>query len=151
MWARLTLAPEYGTKPRQQRMRRFVVGKFAVAMAVIAALVIGSGATAAGRWVISNVGQIKPSVRAQLSAVRVITTYGPNVTLGTGNSSIQSSVAACPRGTVVTGGGWYGSNSPASVATSAPNANGWLVVMQANSSEKESFQALARCEYTGGH
>jgi hypothetical protein len=42
-------------------MRRFVL-----TITVIAALVIAGGATAAGTWVISNINQIKPSVRHQL-------------------------------------------------------------------------------------
>lgn len=118
-----------------------------IAAAVVAVLLVAGGATAASRFIITNINQIKPSVRAQLSAVRIVTAYGPTVVLGTGNSSIQSSVAVCPRGTVVAGGGWYGSNSPAIIATSAPNGNnGWGVVMQADSTEKQSFQAVARCE-----
>jgi hypothetical protein len=40
--------------------------RFAVVTVVVGLLLGGGGAYAAGRWVISNIGQIKPSVRAQL-------------------------------------------------------------------------------------
>jgi hypothetical protein len=117
-----------------------------IAVAILGVLVIAGGASAATKYLITSINQIKPSVRAQISALRIVTAYGPTVVLGTGNSSIQSSVAVCQRGTVVAGGGWYGSNLPAIIATSAPDGNGWLVVMQADSTEKQSFQAVARCE-----
>ena len=40
--------------------------KVAVAAAVIGALAAAGGAGAAGRWVITNINQIKPTVRHQL-------------------------------------------------------------------------------------
>lgn len=110
-------------------------------------LAVASGAAASG-YLITRIEQIKPSVRAQLSRVRVVSAYGPSVVLGTGDLSVQSSLAVCPHGTVVTGGGWYGSpGSPAAtLVTSAPDLNRWLVVMQNDSTEHPSFQAIARCE-----
>jgi hypothetical protein len=42
------------------------VRKLAVAVAVVGALALAAGAGAAGRWVVSNINQIKPSVRHQL-------------------------------------------------------------------------------------
>ncbi len=89
-----------------------------ILVATLGVFIIAGGATAATKYLITSINQIEPSVRAQLSAVRIVTAYGPSVVLGTGDSSIQSSTAVCPRGTVVTGGGWYGSNSPAIIATS---------------------------------
>lgn len=50
----------------RSQQRRGEVRKLAVAVAVLGALAFAAGAGAAGRWVVSNINQIKPSVRHQL-------------------------------------------------------------------------------------
>ena len=95
--------------------------KFAVAISVIGALVIAGGATAAGRWVISNINQIKPSVRHQLRGntgpsgpagvvPQVVTVASENLTLAAGQSTYDLDPngfeATCPAGMVVLGTGF---------------------------------------------
>ena len=121
-------------------MKRTIV----ILVGAIVLAAVASGAAASG-YLITRIDQIRPSVRAQLSTVHVVTAYGATKILGTGDASAESSVAACPHGTVVTGGGWYG-GPPAILDTSAPYDNGWLVAMENHSTEHPSFQAVARCE-----
>ena len=96
-------------------MRR---SRFAVALAVIGALVVAGGASAASRWVISSINQIKPSVRAQLNRAsgaqgqQIVAVDSSHLTLKPGQTSVELAGnnwrAKCPRGMVVVGTGFDG-------------------------------------------
>jgi hypothetical protein len=84
--------------------------------AAIAILVIAGGAAAATRFVITNINQIKPSVRAQLRGSRgprgpvgfgqVTDVLGRSFTLQPGQSNVNiSDDVNCPTGAVVVGTG----------------------------------------------
>jgi hypothetical protein len=163
------------------------VRKYTIALIVIGALLLAGGAAAAGRYVITNIHQIKPSVRAQLrghrgprgfTGARGLTgAQGPSGPAGPAGASgaqfvsqasgamatlcdddslscsVGSSVATCPGGTVVVGGGWDGSPDPPVLATVAFNrplgTNAWEVIMADNSGGNvgftQTFTAVATC------
>lgn len=86
-------------------MRKYTIG---LALAVIAAIAIAGGATAAGRYVITNINQIKPRVLAQLygpGQIRVVDS--PKVVLQPGQSTYDTNPnnfqATCPTGWTVVG------------------------------------------------
>jgi hypothetical protein len=68
---------------------------------------------------------------------------------GGGVCVVGSSVATCPAGSVVIGGGWTGESSPspdATVGYDFPLGNNrWQVVMTNNSMLTSSFHAVAIC------
>jgi hypothetical protein len=85
-----------------------VMRRYAVVAAVVGALVIAGGAYGVGRYVITNINQIKPRVLAQLygpGIVRVV--ESPKVVLQPGQSSYdvnpKNFQATCPRGWTVIG------------------------------------------------
>ena len=106
-------------------MRRFTAG-----VAVVAVLAFAGGATAASRWVVSNLNQIKPSVRAQLrtrgpqgpqgpqgaqgpagpagvsstSNIQDAAASSPICAFGSGSCDVASATASCPAGSYVVGG-----------------------------------------------
>jgi len=109
--------------------------------ATVGVLLVAGGAFAAGRFIITNVNQIKPSVRAQLKGTRgprgVRGPQGPQGSQGapgaTGTrgpagipgitrvesafvtvpaNGVNGTFALCPPGDVVLGGGWDGGSSP---------------------------------------
>lgn len=83
-----------------------------------------------------------------------ITVSGPPTFLGTSQAdAVGASVAQCPGGSRVTGGGWNGGSSPPVDATVAFNeelGNGWEVIMVNNASITSTFAAVARCIGVGG-
>jgi hypothetical protein len=110
-------------------MRRFTAGA-----AVLAVLAFAGGAAAAGRWVITNVNQIKPNVRAQLKGnsgrqgpqglpgaqgvpgaqgpagpagligIQTVSASSPICAFGAGSCSVADVTASCPPGSYVVGG-----------------------------------------------
>jgi hypothetical protein len=137
--------------------------RFSVAIVVIAALsVLGGGAYAASRYVITSTKQIKPSVLKQFQA-RLNTFEGrgavanmcPSGTDTTGQCEIGFSDARCPGGTTVLGGGLDGGSNPpvsATIGYSEPDRDGrgWNVVMANDGSTVTTFSAVAVCLGTVG-
>jgi hypothetical protein len=127
--------------------------RFAVVAVIIGALVGAGGTYAASRWVISNINQIKPSVRAQLKGSRgprgvtgaqglqgLQGARGPSgangtngathVTVRQGNPSVVAdgepgtADVLCNLGEVATGGGSSTTGEGWSVEQSAPLTTG---------------------------
>jgi hypothetical protein len=86
------------------------------------------------------------------SAANVVHVAGPSVTMcasGTVSCAIGVSVATCPAGKVVIGGGWDGEQNPlidASVGYNEPSGtNQWEVIMANRTVISASFHAVAVC------
>jgi len=154
------------------------VKKFAAAAAVLGSLAFAGGAVAGGRWVITNLSQIKPNVRHQLRGDTG--PQGPQGSEGPQGSQgpagpagmpgaaevesaevvltsggVNGTYASCPAGDVAIGGGWDGGSSPPSDATVGyddpiGNNTAWDVTMADNSSGITStFAAVVECAPTG--
>ncbi len=63
--------------------------------------------------------------------------------------AVDSSVAQCPPGQTVLGGGWDGESLPPVSATVGYNqplgAGGWMVIMANNGGPTSTFHAVATC------
>lgn len=124
-------------------------GILTIVAAVVASVVVAGGATAAGRYLITNTHQIKPSVMAQLHGTRGPRGFqgaqgneglqgaqgqsGPagianvqDVSNSTsycdssgGSCSVASITATCPAGSYVTGGGAYDDTIQTPISTFA--------------------------------
>jgi hypothetical protein len=73
---------------------------------------------------------------------------------GGGACAVGSSVATCPSGSVVLGGGWSSAGSPPVVASVAYNkpvgTSSWQVIMASNTSAiSQDFYAVATCATSG--
>lgn len=101
--------------------------KLAVGVTVLTMLAFAAGAGAAGRWVISNINQIKPSVRHQLrgktgprgpagAVPQIVLVQSEPLTLNPGQSSYDvdpnNFEATCPAGYTVIGTGFNGPFPP---------------------------------------
>lgn len=68
-----------------------------------------------------------------------------------GSCSVASATAACPSGTVVSGGGFRhlsggGTSLSNTLAWSAPNGNGWgIIIVNNDDASGDEFVATARC------
>ena len=161
-------------------MRRCSASLVVSVLALVLAL---AGTAVAGGYIITSTKQIKPSVRkalkgkrgprgyagidgaqgapgvpGQFSAANVTVVRGAPVTMCSDSGSFQScqvasSVAQCPAGSIVLGGGWDGLSNPPVDATVGYNyalaAGAWEVVMSNAAAISASFQAVATCA-TGG-
>jgi hypothetical protein len=102
--------------------------------------------------------QGNPGPAGGFSVANVTQASGPSALMcvsGGGSCEVGSSVATCPAGSVVLGGGWDGENNPPVVATvgySKPlGANTWEVIMVNNdSSLSANFHAVATCAMSSG-
>jgi hypothetical protein len=156
----------------------------ALVVALVALFAALGGTAVASGWVISNINQIKPSVRHELrgntgpqGAQGPAGPQGPAGATGPAGASgansqtevagasatmcdtsgaacqVAGSVATCPPGTVVAGGGWDGESNPPVLATVSYNkplgGNAWEVIMIDNSGGgtgfTQSFNAIATC------
>ena len=157
-------------------MRRFVRNRpsGALLVALVALFVAVGGTAVASGWVITRIGQIKPSVRHQLrgnagpqgpqgpqgpagpagAAGRagipgVVMVESAMVTLASG--AVNGTFASCPAGDVALGGGWDGGTTPPVLATVAyndpiGNNTAWNVTMVDNQSGQSStFAAVVEC------
>jgi hypothetical protein len=151
-------------------MRRFLRNRPSGALVVaLGALFVALGGTAvANGWVITRIGQIKPSVRHQLRGnvgpqgsagpagatgpagiPGVVIVESTMVTLASG--AVNGTFAACPAGDVALGGGWDGGTAPPVLATVAyndpiGNNTAWDVTMVDNQSGQSStFAAVVEC------
>jgi hypothetical protein len=114
-------------------MRKFVIG-----VVVLGTLAFAGGAFAGGRWVITSINQIKPSVRHQLrgnvgpqGAPGSQGPAGPEGAAGPAGpagipgvvevesafvvipaNGVNGAYASCPAGDVALGGGWDGGTDP---------------------------------------
>lgn len=129
--------------------------KLTVVLVAIGLMAVAGGATAASQYIITNIHQIKPSVRAHLRGQRgprglqgstgaqgapgltsVKTVIG-NVVDATPcctDTSIIMATVQCPAGSVAVAGGWSADpNNIAAAPDFIDNApigpNGWIVVM----------------------
>lgn len=152
-----------------------------IAAGVVAFLCLAG--TASASFVITSMNQISPHVRAQLRGHKGARgPQGPSgpagpagaaaaqtVSQATGSQAtmcdyvgsscqVGSSVATCPAGTIVTGGGWDGGSLPPTLATVGYNkplgTNAWEVIMVDNSNGDagftQTFNAVATCVGGGG-
>ena len=157
-------------------MRGFVRNRpsGALLVALVALFVAVGGTAVASGWVITRIGQIKPSVRHQLrgnagpqgpqgpqgpagpagAAGRagipgVVMVESAMVTLASG--AVNGTFASCPAGDVALGGGWDGGTTPPVLATVAyndpiGNNTAWNVTMVDNQSGQSStFAAVVEC------
>ena len=158
-------------------MRRLVRNRPSGALLVaLVALFVALGGTAlASGWVITRIGQIKPSVRHQLRGnvgpqglqgpagptgasgpagiPGVVEVESAMVTLTSGG--VNGAYAPCPAGDVALGGGWDGGTTPPVLATVAynypiGNNTAWDVTMADNQSGNTStFAAVVECTPAG--
>lgn len=154
-------------------MRRFLRNRPSGArlVALVALFVALGGTAAASGWVITRIGQIKPSVRHQLRGNAgpqgpdgpagpigatgpagipgVVMVESAMVTLASG--AVNGTFASCPAGDVALGGGWDGGAIPpvsATVAYNHPigNDTAWNVTMvDDQSGESSTFAAVVEC------
>jgi hypothetical protein len=144
------------------------VRKVAVAVAVLGMLVFAGAAYAGGRWMISSINQIKPSVRHQLQgdvgAPGPVGAAGPAGPAGILNvvriesgfvsippGGVNGTYATCPAGDVALGGGYDGGSSPDPVATVAydqalPSDTAWEVIVADNAFTGDDYTLAAVVE-----
>jgi hypothetical protein len=143
----------------------------ALLVALVALFVALGGTAVASGWVITRIGQIKPSVRHQLRGNAgpqgpqgpagptgatgpagipgVVMVESAMVTLASG--AVNGTFASCPAGDVALGGGWDGGTTPPVLATVAyndpiGNDTAWNVTMVDNQSGQSStFAAVVEC------
>ncbi len=138
-----------------------------VTAAVLVCFVLFAGGAAASGFLITSVNQIKPSVRKALqgnrgprgfrgfrgagASILVTTIQGPVAGMtpfGTA-TDVGSSVATCPAGGVVLGGGWDGGSNPPVDASAAYNeaigGGSWEVIMANNGPLTATVSAVAVC------
>jgi hypothetical protein len=138
--------------------------KFSIAIATIATLsLLGGGAFAGTRYLITSTHQIKPSVLKQFQgrlgrfySAGKLASMCASGTDTTGQCEIGNSDARCPGQTDVTGGGIDGGNDPPVNATAGYNepdsdGRGWHVIMANNASVAATYKAVAVCLGTVGH
>jgi hypothetical protein len=160
--------------------------KSVMAIAAIGCLVLAAGAGAASRFIITSVHQIKPSVLRQLhgaegatgargpagqagapgapgapgtfSTSNVTTVTGPIVTMGVSGSGteVQSSLAMCPAGSVVLGGGYNGGSNPPTNATAGfdqplGGIDYEVILVNHSTTQTPSFNSVAVCASGTGH
>jgi len=147
------------------------------AMAVLA--VSGFAADAASRYLITSARQIKPSVLKQLrsqgpagaagapgaagpagvfstaNVTQVTGAVASMCTWGSGTCDVGSSVANCPAGSAVLGGGYDGGSDPpidASVGYDKPiGTSAWEVIMTNDDTYgAATFNAVATCATSSG-
>lgn len=151
---------------------------------VIGALLSGGGALAASRYLITSTHQIKPSVLRKLHGARgpagppgvrgVTGNTGPigpagapgafstaNVTevqgplADTAANTVNGSLAQCPPGAIVVGGGFMGGGNPpvaGNVADDGPIGNtSWDVIIANNGPTIADWNAYAICAVGSGH
>ncbi len=129
--------------------------KLTLAMVAIGILVVVGGAAAASKYLITNIHQIKPSVRAQLrghqgqrgvqgpsgpqgpaglTSVKTVVGQVVDAAPCCTNASIIQATAQCPAGTVAVAGGWVGDPNhtpavPFFLANAPSSASAWTVLM----------------------
>jgi hypothetical protein len=121
---------------------------------VVVLAVAGVG-TASASFMITSVGQISPTVRARLQGVNTTLVYrsrGKQVCADGTCPSAAIAYAYCPRGTVVTGGGFYERNGSTFVSTTAGSAPvhtsrgyGWGVLLGDIGKTNGAFYAQVVC------
>ena len=144
--------------------------KYAITVAIVGLLAFAGGAAASRRWLITSTNQIKPSVLHALrgnagrqgpaggfSTANVTDVSGPSVTMDVsgGANDVQGSLAQCPTGSVVLGGGYDGETNPPVSATvgydESLGGNAWDVIMSNNDGYgTASFHAVAVCATGAG-
>jgi hypothetical protein len=149
-------------------MRRFAAGA-----AVLAVLAFAGGATAAGRWVISNVNQIKPNVRAQLkgnsgvpgaqglpgaqgpagpaglTGVQTVSASSPICAFSAGACAVATATAFCPAGSYVVGGSADTDAIETPISTFA-GATSYAAVANDDSPFSGTLSVTAVCASGGG-
>ncbi len=133
------------------------MGRKILIAAVAAIAITGGSAYAGSRWIVTSIGQIKPTVLAHFQRTLAFadkegpTAYMcPNGTDTTGQCEVAASDARCPGASTAMGGGWDGGSSPPLGAFAGYNqadldGRGWHVIMGNGGSGSTTFSAMVVC------